>query len=931
MGYIRFELTHPGGGLQIGVDRVYIDNVRLLGVGLPLQAESGSGLTNDASTQITQMEISSLIGAAQSQWQGLIQAPNGIAGVSLGQVGVTTPDLSFQNVADIDMESSEQNRNAGSRESGFNNQLFSTNTNVLIGPASLDQQPASDESGLNSDASFASDRHTVNAEPDARLGEGESASVLASVVNENIAMKTNVDKHGSTIGDRPIGVSNFDVSPDLPAPGGEGTIANRNVFNAKKLSLISLQPLPGLACQQNGIVGPPPLFNATAGLGQSEDQQNQSTLQHSLSFGTLTLPPDRDVVNQSASFGTGFVGLTADQLALLNKATITIADLADGYLALTSGTTITLDTDAAGYGWFIDPTPFLSEEFVPSASPWQLQAASGSAAEGKIDLMTVLMHELGHVMGLGHVSSAVDGTRLMAGSIDHGIRRLPSSLDLGSVESSHDNNSELSTQNSALPVWAPYLAHYTTASDATPTTPLTPINPARLVQAAQLPTHSGIFNSNFSITDPANAQYGWDQSGDVSIANGQAVLSENSNVISTLSQLFTLPAGSTHLRFTLVDVNLQTNGANRPSDAFEVALLEASTLTPLAGVTAGLTQTDSLFNIQQDGTVRFSNRVTLSTGTLSGSTLDLTQPVIVDIDLTGITVGAGARLSFDLLGFGDRTSTIVLDNVLLTNGQPTAAPVAVNDSYSVAEGGTFLSTQLSGLLANDTDIDTSQAGLASALVNGPLQGTLTLNADGSFTYVHNGSETLTDSFTYRVSDGINFSNLATVSLTITPTNDAPTIAAIPAQSVEQGRTLTVNVIAIDPDDSNISPESSALTFSLQPNTLTGISLDPATGLLSWAVPRTQTVGRYTIAVTVTDAGTPALSATRSVTVDVLELSNTAPTLDPIGPKTVNEEAELRFTISATDLDLPAQTLTYTATPLPPGPRLTRSPANSRIS
>jgi hypothetical protein len=48
---------------------------------------------------------------------------------------------------------------------------------------------------------------------------------------------------------------------------------------------------------------------------------------------------------------------------------------------------------------------------------------------------------------------------------------------------------------------------------------------------------------------------------------------------------------------------------------------------------------------------------------------------------------------------------------LLTDGQPTAAPVAVNDSYSVAEGGVVLSPQSLGLLLNDTDADTVSTGL----------------------------------------------------------------------------------------------------------------------------------------------------------------------------------------------------------------------------
>lgn len=70
MGYIRFELTYPGTGLQVGMNRVYIDNVRLVGVGLPLQTESAGVTTSNAPIQIAQTGITSLIETARPQWQG---------------------------------------------------------------------------------------------------------------------------------------------------------------------------------------------------------------------------------------------------------------------------------------------------------------------------------------------------------------------------------------------------------------------------------------------------------------------------------------------------------------------------------------------------------------------------------------------------------------------------------------------------------------------------------------------------------------------------------------------------------------------------------------------------------------------------------------------------------------------------------------------
>ena len=104
-------------------------------------------------------------------------------------------------------------------------------------------------------------------------------------------------------------------------------------------------------------------------------------------------------------------------------------------------------------------------------------------------------------------------------------------------------------------------------------------------------------------------------------------------------------------------------------------------------------------------------------------------------------------------------------------------PVAVADSISVAEGST--ATVLVGgspsLLANDTDPDGDP--LVAVLVTGPVHGTLALNANGTFSYTHNGSETTSDSFTYRASDGQAMGNIVTVSITVTPVNDAPVAVA----------------------------------------------------------------------------------------------------------------------------------------------------------
>jgi VCBS repeat-containing protein len=137
------------------------------------------------------------------------------------------------------------------------------------------------------------------------------------------------------------------------------------------------------------------------------------------------------------------------------------------------------------------------------------------------------------------------------------------------------------------------------------------------------------------------------------------------------------------------------------------------------------------------------------------------------------------------------------------------APVAVPDAYAVAEGGT-LNVAAPGVLTNDTDVDSPS--LTAVLVSSPTHASsFTLNADGSFTYVHDGSETLTDTFTYKANDGTSYSNVATVVITITPSNDAPT-AVNDAYNVDEGATLNVAAPGVLGNDTD--PDSPVLTAIL---------------------------------------------------------------------------------------------------------------------
>jgi Matrixin len=111
--------------------------------------------------------------------------------------------------------------------------------------------------------------------------------------------------------------------------------------------------------------------------------------------------------------------------------TVTFTNLTGAAVGETKGdgsnATITLDTDAAGHGWYIDYTPYLNEDFLPTSNPNEWVAKAGSDAAGKMDMLSVLLHEYGHALGLEH---SIDAHDFMATTLTPGMRRLPSADEL---------------------------------------------------------------------------------------------------------------------------------------------------------------------------------------------------------------------------------------------------------------------------------------------------------------------------------------------------------------------------------------------------------------------------------------------------------------------------------------------------------------------
>ncbi|MDD0844068.1 retention module-containing protein, partial [Pseudomonas sp. Gutcm_11s] len=330
-------------------------------------------------------------------------------------------------------------------------------------------------------------------------------------------------------------------------------------------------------------------------------------------------------------------------------------------------------------------------------------------------------------------------------------------------------------------------------------------------------------------------------------------------------------------------------------------------------------QNDS-FTVNEDGTITIdvlSNDSDLDNDALTVSQVNgqaISEGGSVNVSNGSVTLTNGQLVftpNANYHGPASFTYTItdgVLSSTATVSGTVTAvndAPVSGNQNLTTDED-----TPITGqIVASDVDGDT----LAYNVSGNPANGTVTLNpATGGFVYTPNSNYNGSDSFVVTISDGNGGTTTSTITVGVTPDNDAP-VSGDQSLTTNEDTPITGQIVASDVD-------GDTLAYNVSGNPANGtVTLNPATGGFVYT-PNSNYNGSDSFVVTISDGngGTTTSTITVGVTPD-----NDAP-VSGDQSLTTNEDTPITGQIVASDVD--GDTLAYNVSGNPTNGTVVLNPA-----
>jgi YVTN family beta-propeller protein len=261
---------------------------------------------------------------------------------------------------------------------------------------------------------------------------------------------------------------------------------------------------------------------------------------------------------------------------------------------------------------------------------------------------------------------------------------------------------------------------------------------------------------------------------------GFVYVTRDNNSVSVINTTTNLVAGTVAVGAGPVGVAISLDGARAyvaNSVGRSVSVINTATRTVVA--TVSVNGEPYGIAVTPDGTsVYAAMDTTARVAVIDTATNMVVTDISVGLSPVGVAITPDGRFAYVANNGSDTVSVIdtatrAVTTTLQVGDRPSAfgqfvgpnlphAPTAVDDVYATFED-TPLTIGAPGVLGNDSDLDGDV--LTAMVVAGPSHGTVTLYADGGFTYTPAASFTGTDSFTYRASDGQRASNTATVTIT----------------------------------------------------------------------------------------------------------------------------------------------------------------------